>query len=114
MAEHRYVTLTEQNFAKEVLEAKRPVLVEFWAAWCAPCRAVAPVIEEIARDFEGQATIGKVNVDEESELARRYGIRSIPSLLFFRDGQVVDRLAGVARRSVLAGKLEHLVTAAAA
>ncbi len=111
MSERRYVILTEDNFEREVLESDQPVLVDFWADWCAPCHQIAPVIEELAHEFDGTATIAKLNVDEEPELARRYGIRSIPSLLFFRSGQAVDRLAGVQPKRVLSEKLAELVAA---
>ncbi len=111
MSESRYVILTEDNFKREVLNSEQPVLVDFWADWCAPCRRIAPVIEELAHEFDGRATIAKVNVDEEPELARRYCIRSIPSLLFFRSGEAVDRLAGVQPKRVLSEKLGELVAA---
>ncbi len=111
MSESRYVILTEDNFKREVLKSEQPVLVDFWADWCAPCRRIAPVIEELAHEFDGRATIAKVNVDEEPELARHYGIRSIPSLLFFRSGEAVDRLSGVQPKRVLSEKLGELVAA---
>ena len=111
MSKSRYVNLTEDNFESEVLKSDQPVLVDFWADWCAPCHRIAPVIEELAHEFDGTATIAKLNVDEEPELARRYGIRSIPSLLFFRSGQAVDRIAGVQPKRVLSEKLAELVAA---
>ncbi len=111
MSKSRYVNLTEDNFESEVLKSDQPVLVDFWADWCAPCHRIAPVIEELAHEFDGTATIAKLNVDEEPELARRYGIRSIPSLLFFRSGEAVDRLAGVQPKRVLSEKLAELVAA---
>ncbi len=111
MSKSRYVNLTEDNFENEVLKSDQPVLVDFWADWCAPCHRIAPVIEELAHEFDGTATIAKLNVDEEPELARRYGIRSIPSLLFFRSGEAVDRLAGVQPKRVLSEKLAELVAA---
>ncbi len=111
MSKSRYVNLTEDNFESEVLKSDQPVLVDFWADWCAPCHRIAPVIEELAHEFDGTATIAKLNVDEEPELARRYGVRSIPSLLFFRSGQAVDRLAGVQPKRVLSEKLAEHVAA---
>ncbi len=111
MSKSRYVNLTEDNFEHEVLKSDQPVLVDFWADWCAPCHRIAPVIEELAHEFDGTATIAKLNVDEEPELARRYGIRSIPSLLFFRSGEAVDRIAGVQPKRVLSEKLAELVAA---
>ncbi len=111
MSKSRYVNLTEDNFEREVLKSDQPVLVDFWADWCAPCHRIAPDIEELAHEFDGTATIAKLNVDEEPELARRYGIRSIPSLLFFRSGEAVDRIAGVQPKRVLSEKLAELVAA---
>ncbi len=111
MSESRYVILTKDNFESEVLKSDLPVLVDFWADWCAPCHRIAPVIEELAHEFDGTATIAKLNVDEEPELARRYGIRSIPSLLFFRSGQAVDQIAGVQPKRVISEKLAELVAA---
>ena len=111
MSESRFITLTEDNFEREVLKSEQPVLVDFWADWCAPCHRIAPAIEELAHEFDGSATIAKLNVDEEPELARRYGIRSIPSLLFFRSGEVVDRIAGVRPKRVLSEKLAELAAA---
>ncbi len=106
------LTLTEENFEREVLASEGPVLVDFWADWCAPCHRIAPVLEELASDFEGRATIGKVNVDEQTALAKRYGIRSIPALVFFHGGEVVDQSAGVRPKEALATWLDALVEAA--
>ena len=108
----KYVTLTEENFKSEVLESGKPVLVDFWASWCGPCHVIAPTIEELASEFDGQATIGKVNVDEQPGVAGQYGIRSIPSLLFFQDGKVVDQVVGVAPKKALAEKLTSLIQVA--
>ena len=104
----KYVTLTDSNFQEEVLNADQPVLVDFWAAWCGPCRIIAPVIEELAEDFEGRAKIGKLDVDHNPQIAMQFGIRSIPTLLFFKDGQVVDQMIGASSKRVLSGKLEAL------
>ncbi len=108
MSEKKTLTLTSENFEREVLEAKRPVLVDFGADWCAPCRAIAPMVEELAAEFEARATVAKVDVDEQQDLARRYDIRSIPSLLFFKDGEVAERVAGLAPKARLAEKLAAL------
>ncbi len=111
MSESPFIILTEDNFEREVLKSEQPVLVDFWADWCAPCHRIAPTIEELAQEFDGSATIAKLNVDEAPELARRYGIRSIPSLLFFRSGEAVDRISGVQPKRVLSQKLAELVAA---
>ena len=100
-----YITLTDANFQKEVLENPQPVLVDFWADWCGPCHMIAPAIEELADDFEGQVKVGKVEVDNNQRVAAQYDIRSIPTLLFFKDGQVVDRVVGVVPKKGIAEKL---------
>ena len=105
---HSVVTLGADNFEREVLQSDQPVLVDFWADWCPPCKAIGPVIEEIATEFDGIARVGKVDVDENRSLAERYAIGSIPSLLFFRNGEVVDRVQGVVPKSDLTVKLTAL------
>ena len=105
----KYVTLSDANFQEEVLQSDAPVLVDFWATWCGPCRMIAPVIEQLAGEFEGRAKIAKMDVDHNPETPMHFGIRSIPTLLFFKDGRVVDQVVGAASKKVLADKLEALV-----
>ena len=105
----KYVTLTDGNFDTEVLKSNEPVLVDFWATWCGPCRAIAPVIEELAGAYEGRVKVGKMDVDENSATANRFNIRSIPTLLFFKNGQVVDQIVGSAPKASLEGRLNSLI-----
>ena len=104
---------TSQNWEREVLQAAGPVLVDFWAEWCAPCRMIAPTVEALANEFAGRATVGKLNVDENEEIAMRYAIRSIPTLLVFKGGQVVEQRIGAAPREELVKLLNSHAGAAA-
>ena len=105
----QYITLTDDNFQKEVLQSNQPVLVDFWADWCPPCRVIGPIVEELAADFKGAAKVAKLDVDANPKVAAQYDVRSIPTLLFFQDGQVVDRLTGVIPKQELADKLNTLL-----
>ena len=98
----------ENNFTDEVIKSDVPVMIDFYAEWCGPCRMMSPVVEEFAKDFEGRVKIGKINVDEESELAMRFGVQSIPSFIFIKDGKVVDRVTGAMPKPVLKGYLDDL------
>ncbi len=106
----KYVTLDEDSFGKEVLESDLPVVVDFWAEWCPPCKMIAPVIEEIAEEFEGAAKVAKLDVDQVPGVAGNFGIQSIPtSLLFFQNGEVVDRVVGAVPKGVITEKLNSLM-----
>jgi thioredoxin 1 len=95
MAESKKVMeLSDENFEEEVLKESKPVLVDFWAVWCAPCRMIAPVIDEIAETYSGKVKVGKVNVDDNSKIPNQYGIRSIPTVMLFKNGQVADQVIG--------------------
>ena len=100
--------ITDANFA-EIINTDQPVLVDFWATWCGPCRALAPVVEELAHEFAGKAVVGKCNVDDCDDLPMNFGIRSIPTLLFFKNGQVVDRIVGAAPKADIAARLNALL-----
>ena len=99
------VEITDQSFNETVLNSDKPVLVDFWAAWCGPCRMLGPIIEEVAADFEGKALVGKVDVDNNQQISVDYGIRNIPTVLIFKNGEVVDKIVGVAPKEVIAEKL---------
>ncbi len=100
------ITLTDQNFNKEVLQSDQVVLVDFWAPWCGPCRIVGPIVEQIAQEYLGKAKVGKLNVDENPVTSQNYGIMSIPSLLIFKNGQVVDQLIGAHPKEAIAERLD--------
>jgi thioredoxin 1 len=102
------IVLNDANF-DATINSDKPVLVDFWAEWCGPCKMIGPVVEELAGDYEGKAVIGKLNVDENPTVAARFGIRSIPTLLVFKGGQIVDKQVGAVPKSVLAQKLESQV-----
>ena len=99
------LNLNDKNFKEEVLDSHLLVLVDFWAEWCGPCRTVAPIIEELAREFEGKIKIGKLNVDENHRVPTQYGIMSIPALVFFKDGKVNEQISGALNKTQLRNKI---------
>jgi thioredoxin 1 len=99
----KYIELTQDNFESTIAEGV--TMVDFWAPWCGPCRMIAPVVEELAEDFDGKAKIAKVNTDEQQEISVKYGIRSIPAILFFKDGELVDQMVGAASKDAFADKI---------
>ena len=100
--------ITDEN-AKELIESGKPVVIDFWAEWCGPCRQIAPIVDELAAQYEGQVVIGKYNVDDDSELSSEFGIRNIPTLLFFKDGKLTDEHVGSANKTVLENKVKALL-----
>ncbi|MDG1476599.1 MAG: thioredoxin [Vicingaceae bacterium] len=101
--------ITDANFEELVMNSDKPVLVDFWAVWCGPCRMVGPVVEEIANDYEGKAIVGKVDVDNNPEVASKFGIRNIPTILFMKNGEVVDKQVGAAQKAQLTEKLDAIM-----
>ena len=100
---------SDSNFQDTALKSDKLVVVDFWAEWCGPCRVVGPIVEQLGKDYDGQAIVGKLNVDDNPEVSIRYGIRNIPTILFFKNGQVVDKQVGAVPRTILENKLKaHL------
>ena len=109
MASESIVELSDSSFESEVINSEKPVLVDFWAPWCGPCRALAPVIEEISTDFVDKLKVGKVNVDDNPEISMKFGIRSIPTLMVFKDGEVQEQIIGAVPKSEIERALEKIV-----
>ena len=109
MASPNIVVLTQENFAAEVLQSLVPVLVDFWAEWCGPCKMIAPILGELADEYENRVKIGKVNIDEQQALAAEYGIRAIPTLLLFDKGQVADQIVGLRSKRDLKASFDRVM-----
>ena len=105
----KYIEVSDASFEDDVLKSDIPVLVDFWAVWCAPCRMIAPIVEELASEKEGTLKVAKVDVDNNPETAMKFGIRSIPTLLIFKDGQVVDQMVGAVAKPMIESKLEKVI-----
>jgi thioredoxin 1 len=103
------VEITDSNFAELAMNSDKPVMIDFWAEWCGPCRMVSPIVEEMANDYNGKAVIGKVNVDENPDISAKFGIRNIPTIIFLKGGQVVDKSVGAVPKNVLTEKIEALI-----
>ena len=106
MAAANIVTITDNNFASEVTQESKPVLVDFWAEWCGPCKNVAPILDELASEYEGRIKIAKVNIDDHQNLAAEYGIRAIPTLLIFKNGEVSEQIVGLRSKRDLKASLD--------
>src|SRR5271170_1213047 len=108
MASPLIAALTQDNFDKEVIQSTRPVLVDFWAEWCGPCKMIAPLLDELADEYDGKVKIGKVNIDEQQALAAQYGIRAIPTLLLFNKGQIAEQMVGAKGKRDLKASLDRV------
>jgi thioredoxin 1 len=103
------VEFTDANFEEVALKSDKPVMVDFWAEWCGPCRMVGPIVEEMSNEYEGKAVIGKVNVDDNPEISAKFGIRNIPTIIFLKNGEMVDKSVGAVPKNVLAEKIDNLL-----
>lgn len=101
--------ITDENFNSDVIKSSKPTVVDFWAEWCGPCKMIGPLIDEMSKDYEGKALIGKVNVDQNANVSAQFGVRSIPTVLFIKNGEVVDKSVGAVPKATLDSKLEALL-----
>jgi thioredoxin 1 len=108
MASSNIITLTKDNFAQQVLNSTTPVLVDFWAEWCGPCKMIAPLLDELADEYSGKVQIAKVNIDDNQDLAQEYGVRAIPTLLIFQHGQVAEQIVGLRSKRDLKASFDKL------
>ena len=108
MSANNIVTLTAGNFEQEVLQSATPVLVDFWAEWCAPCTMIAPILDELASEYDGKVKVGKVNIDDHQVIATQYGIRAIPTLLIFKDGEVAEQVVGLRSKRDLKANIDKV------
>src|SRR4030095_12529883 len=108
MASPNIIALTEENFSTQVIQSQKPVLVDFWAEWCGPCKMIAPILDELAQEYDGRLVVGKVNVDQEQALAAQYGVQGIPTLLVFKGGQVVEQVVGLRSKRDLKTRLDQI------
>jgi len=108
MSTENIIILTEANFEEQVLQSPTPVLVDFWAEWCGPCKMIAPILDELASEYDGKVKVGKVNIDEYQSIATQYGIRAIPTLLIFKDGEVAEQVVGMRSKRDLKANLDKV------
>lgn len=102
--------LTKENFESEVLNSDKPVIVDFWATWCMPCKMIAPIVKELSETYKDRCRVAKLNIDDAMEIATRFGVMSIPTIVFFKDGQEFTRLVGVVSRDTISDKIEEMIT----